>query len=115
MAIERAEELYTVNEAAQRLKVHPITIRRHIKSGELRAVRAGRSLRIRASALEAFLQPEEPLVQERRALTAEERTRRNRLIEETLARRDRMPPLGISTAELVRQARRDLVERYERD
>ena len=114
MAIESAEELLTVNEVAERLKVHPITVRRHIKAGRLRALRAGRSIRVRASDLEAFLRPAEPLVADRPPPTPEELARRKKLIEETLARRDRLPPLGISTAELVRQARRDLEDRYER-
>jgi hypothetical protein len=34
-----------------------MTVRRHISSGKLRAVRAGRSVRIERSALEQFLTP----------------------------------------------------------
>jgi hypothetical protein len=41
--------------------------------------------------------------------TAEERALRKALVERTLAHRDRQPPLGITTAELIHEAR---VEAY---
>ena len=51
MAIEPSEDrLLTVNDVAERLQVHPITVRRHIKAGKLRAVRVGRSGRFREAA-----------------------------------------------------------------
>ncbi len=50
------EELYTVYQAAVVLKVHPITIRRYIKEGKLRAFRAGGNIRISLSDLKAFTQ-----------------------------------------------------------
>ncbi len=109
MAIEPTEDrLLTVPEVAERLRVHPITVRRHIKAGRLRAVRFGRSVRVRASDLEAFLRPENApsgRLAYRWPPTPEETERRKKLMEETRARRDRRPPLGITTAELVRLAR----------
>lgn len=50
------EEFYTVNQAAIALKVHPITIRRYIKEGKLKAVRAGGNIRIALPDLKAFTQ-----------------------------------------------------------
>lgn len=42
-------------EAAERLRIAPATLRRLIKSGELRAYRVARALRIDPTDLEAFL------------------------------------------------------------
>ena len=39
-------ELMTIQEAADALRVAPVTIRRYIRSGRLRAVRVGRGLRV---------------------------------------------------------------------
>lgn len=50
------EEFYTVNQTAIILKVHPLTIRRHIKEGKLKAFRAGGSIRIALPDLRAFTQ-----------------------------------------------------------
>ena len=50
------EELYTVYQAAAVLKVHPITIRRYIKEGKLKAFRAGGNIRIALPDLRAFTQ-----------------------------------------------------------
>lgn len=50
------EELYTVNQAAVVLKVHPLTIRRYIKEGKLKAVRIGGSVRVAVNDLRAFIQ-----------------------------------------------------------
>ena len=117
MAIESTgDRLLTVPEVAERLRVHPITVRRHIKAGRLRAVRVGRAVRVRESDLEAYLRSEEgpggrsPY----RWPSKRELERRRKLMEEVFARRDARGPIGMSTLELVRQARRDLEERYER-
>lgn len=47
-------ELLSVDQAAQRLGVHPKTLLRHIRSGRLRAARVGKAYRITAEALDAF-------------------------------------------------------------
>ena len=142
MAIEPSEDrLLTVNDVAERLQVHPITVRRHIKAGKLRAVRVGRSVRIREADLEEYLRPDDqqPLEQfpkgspefmeeVRRILrripnvqrphqwppTKEEMDRRKKLAEEAFKRRDERGPIGISTVELVRQGRRERDEKYDR-
>jgi excisionase family DNA binding protein len=49
------EPLYTVRDVSERLKVTGRTIRDWIKSGRLKAVRAGHAWRIKASDLDAFL------------------------------------------------------------
>lgn len=45
---------YTVNEAATLLKLHPKTIRRKIRDGELGSTRIGRQYRITQEQLDAF-------------------------------------------------------------
>ena len=48
------ETLFNVNQVAFILKVHPLTIRRYIKEGKLKAVRAGGNIRIKESELQDF-------------------------------------------------------------
>ena len=50
-------DLLTVREAAGELRISPMTVRRYIAAGKLRAVRAGRAVRIERSALDQFLTP----------------------------------------------------------
>ena len=141
MAIDPNEErLLTVNDVAERLQLHPITVRRHIKAGKLRAVRVGRAVRVRESDLETYLDVEgdgwvepdketkEELLKEYYRLldrihielpynwppTPEEIARRQKLTEETFRRRDERGPIGITTQELVRQGRRERDEKYDR-
>lgn len=47
--------LYTVREVANRLGVHPETVRRLIHDGRLDAVRVGRVLRVESDSLQSFL------------------------------------------------------------
>ena len=49
-----SEELYTVDQAAQRLKLHAKTVLRAIREERLRATRVGKSYRILAGDLDAF-------------------------------------------------------------
>lgn len=48
------EQFFTVQQVASLLDMHPLTIRRYIKSGKLQAVRIGGNVRIAASAIQAF-------------------------------------------------------------
>lgn len=50
------DEFYTVKQAAISLKVHPLTIRRYIKEGKLKAIRAGGNIRIGLPDLKTFIQ-----------------------------------------------------------
>jgi excisionase family DNA binding protein len=47
--------LYTVRDVANRLGVHPETVRRLIHDGRLDAVRVGRVLRVDSDSLQGFL------------------------------------------------------------
>ena len=52
------DELLTVDEVARRLRVHPETVRRYLRAGQLRGVRFGgrrTGWRIRASEVELVL------------------------------------------------------------
>jgi len=49
-----SEEVYTVEHAAERLKLHPKTVLRFIRDGKLRATRLGKSYRILRSDLESL-------------------------------------------------------------
>jgi excisionase family DNA binding protein len=55
-------ELLTVQETAALLKVSDGTVRRHVATGRLPAVRVGRLIRIRREAVERFLAPGTPLL-----------------------------------------------------
>jgi excisionase family DNA binding protein len=48
------DNLFNVNQAAFILKVHPLTIRRYIKEGRLKAIKVGGNIRIRESNLNEF-------------------------------------------------------------
>lgn len=48
------ENLFNINQAAFILKVHHLTIRRYIKEGRLKAVKAGGNVRIKESELQNF-------------------------------------------------------------
>ena len=115
MAIESTDRLLTVGEVAERLHVHPITVRRMIKAGRLPVVRIGRAVRLREKdvlALSGF-QPTERLGLPPWPPAPGEMQERRRVMEETFARRDRRGNIGIDTLELVRASRRELEERSE--
>lgn len=79
------ERLLTPEEAAERLAVSPKSIRKWLREGKLKGVRAGRLWRIRERDLEAFVDPvlyalekaqedDEPLTEEdKRAIAEAER------------------------------------------
>lgn len=50
------EEFYTVAQTALTLKVHPLTVRRYIVEGKLKAHRIGGNVRIALNELRAFVQ-----------------------------------------------------------
>lgn len=48
------ENLFNINQAAFILKVHPLTIRRYIKEGKLKAFKVGGNVRIKEKDLHEF-------------------------------------------------------------
>lgn len=52
------EQIYTTEQVAKLLQIHPLTVLNYIKSGKLKAVKLGRVYRIRESALQDFLEQE---------------------------------------------------------
>lgn len=50
------DKVYTVEQVAEQLKVHPRTVYRLLEAGELRGVKVGRQWRITLEALNTFLQ-----------------------------------------------------------
>jgi excisionase family DNA binding protein len=58
---------HTVEQVAERLKLHPKTVLRFIREGRLRATRVGKSYRIVASDLEAFAGVDASAVASKRA------------------------------------------------
>jgi excisionase family DNA binding protein len=53
-------ELLTIQEAARMLKVHPVTVRRFIANGRLKAVRVGRGVRVYKDAVDELAEPLQP-------------------------------------------------------
>ena len=107
--------LLTVSEVAQRLRLHEMTVRRHIRGGRLLAVRVGRRIRVREEDLAEFVRPqgvEGAMTPEQlrdkifAPPSSEELARRRDVLAEMDRLREEIGPIGISTATLVRVARR---------
>jgi excisionase family DNA binding protein len=127
MANDEARFL-TVREVAERLRLHPITVRRHIAAGRIRAVRIGRAVRVPEEEVSKFGREETQVAETRAAYstrsrpklpyrwppTPREKKRLGALIRRMRARRDKMEPLGMTTTELVRQGRDELDRRADR-
>ncbi len=58
------DTLYTLEEAATLLRLHPQTLRRWIRQGKLSAQRVGKQWRLRRQDLERAIQPTAPNAQE---------------------------------------------------
>jgi excisionase family DNA binding protein len=52
------EKIYTTEQVAEILQIHPLTVLKYIKNGKLKGVKLGRVYRIRESALQVFLEQE---------------------------------------------------------
>ena len=52
------DKIYTTEQVAQLLQIHPLTVLKYIKSGKLKGIKLGRVYRIRESALQEFLENE---------------------------------------------------------
>lgn len=55
LELRKMYQILTVDDAANILHLHPFTVLKLIKSGELKASKIGRVYRIRESAIEDFL------------------------------------------------------------
>jgi len=95
-------EMLTVEEAAERLKMNPQTLRRWIRSGLLPATRVGRKeYRINAADLEdRVTQP-----------TAAQAAARTAAVERLLALRETLRGRNLSVAELLAESRKELEAR----
>jgi len=104
-------EYLTVADVARRLRLHEMTIRRHISEGRLRAIRVGRSIRVKEEDLERFLEPmeEEPAAAELLASPSnEELERRREVVRRVFENRERRVISPLTTAQLVREARAEV-------
>ncbi len=52
------EKIYTTEQVAELLQIHPLTVLNYIKQGKLKGIKLGRIYRIRESALQRFLDQE---------------------------------------------------------
>jgi len=96
-------ELLTVEEAAERLKMNPQTVRRWIRRGLLPAAKVGRKeWRIR----------EADLLPRRSEPTRNEPQKRTSAVEKILALRESLRGRGVSARELIRESRRQLERRH---
>jgi excisionase family DNA binding protein len=103
--------LLTVDEVAKRLRLHPITVRRHIKSGRLPATRIGRRVRVKEEDIERVTEalpvsdmtPDEFREYMMRPPSPEEIEHRRKWAEEIPALQR---PIDINTAVLKRVGRR---------
>jgi len=65
---ENIMQLLTIQEVAQTMRVNPITVRRHIKAGNLEAVRVGRRIRVKKESVNKFIKPIVPKTQHLRQI-----------------------------------------------
>jgi excisionase family DNA binding protein len=113
------QQYLTVNEVAVLLRLHPITVRRYIKGGQIRAIRIGRAVRVPSDEVDRqtkisvtpIVLPE-PITQE--PITKEERANRLALLTRIVERRNRMPRSGPTAGEIVKEARAELEDRAAR-
>ncbi|MBN2307223.1 helix-turn-helix domain-containing protein [Candidatus Peregrinibacteria bacterium] len=52
------DRLYTTEQVAKLLQIHPLTVLKYINSGKLRAVKLGRVYRVTEGSLQKFLEDE---------------------------------------------------------
>lgn len=117
----RERDYYTVAQAARLLDVSPATVWRWIAAEKLPAYRVGpRTIRIRKQDLQGVITPvrgkEAPVKSERMPFTppsAEELARRQALVATILAHREERSIAPMTTADLVREARKSEMHSYD--
>lgn len=109
MAIQHTDDLLTIAEAADLLRVSTVTIKRWLKQGRLPAYHVGpRAIRLRRADLAAVMRPlHEPSGILPEEPTREELARRQALVEEILALREQARISPLTTADLVEMAREE--------
>ena len=70
------DNFYNVNQSAFIMKVHPLTVRRYIREGKLKAVRLGGNVRIKERDLQSFMKEFEP--KEHQEITTFKKTSRQK-------------------------------------
>ncbi len=101
-------EYLTVREVAAVYRVNEITVRRHIRSGKLRAVKVGGRVRVRKEDADALAQPARATWRLSLVIpepTPEALAKRRELAERSRAFRKRVGPLDIDTTAIIRAAR----------
>ena len=92
--------LFTVREVASMVNLHEFTIRRHIRSGKLAAVKVGGRLRIRPEDVERYMVPLQTYEEPEPVAPVSARERRV-AAERILRRRDRIGTIDISVTDLI--------------
>ena len=49
------EQIYTTEQVAKLLQIHPLTVLKYIRDGKLKSIKLGRVYRIQESCLQSFL------------------------------------------------------------
>ena len=98
-------ELLSVKEVARLLRLHELTVRRHIRSGRLRAVKVGGRYRVEQEDLDSFIVPVSTSEMEQRERAAHEE--RKAAAERILERREQVGPIGVPVADLIKEGRRN--------
>lgn len=65
---ENMDNFYNVNQSAFIMKVHPLTVRRYIREGKLKAVKLGGNVRIKERDLQSFMRDFEPREQQEQSV-----------------------------------------------
>jgi excisionase family DNA binding protein len=107
-------EFMSVHDIAELFHVNEFTVRRHIRNGDLPAIKVGGRVRVRRADVEAFMKPIVPaqtLII--KPVTADDIARRRAIAAHLDSLRAQMKPLGMTTAELIRLARHEEEMKYD--
>jgi excisionase family DNA binding protein len=101
-------EYLTVREVAAIYRVNEITVRRHIRSGKLRAIKVGGRVRVEKSDVEQLAKPAVPSYKmsiPRHTPSAEDLQKRRGLAERSRALREKIGPIDLDLTAVIRAAR----------
>ena len=80
------ETLFSVKQIGILLKVHPLTVRRYIKDGKLKAIRIAGNIRIPKSYLDAFSEDVQPTTYGMKSQPKESKTMREFSLDDPIFR-----------------------------